>query len=358
MLKYLFAIVIISGSCLSAIHKDILEIGRRMVSSRLCSTMIKDSAVVVPVNSGNITSFAKFGLKQFERQFVKHPTIWPSGEDVGNKFPVFIATKVSKPNATGYGILKNNEPVGFLLGHYVTPPEVYDPGLTLLITEAHFEDNLWSEYVPNLLAKLRREAREKGATQWVFTNDSVQDTHFDDLMKSERLNICSQWWAGQPSRANDLSSIQPLEQEDLEEVVAMSAKKRKDYSLVQPLFWKPGPKADEVQYKYLSGLIKEQGTLGLVLKKNKSVEGFIIGELYPSGPLYSGFGLCKVDDYMIKDQRWETTGHSLLSSLHQQSLIKGVNNLYIVSGYHDLPKKEFLARVGLKKVSDWWTGAI
>ncbi|MEI6187444.1 MAG: hypothetical protein WCP46_02955, partial [Alphaproteobacteria bacterium] len=120
MFKYLLALVFISGPYLSAIH-DILGVGRRMIGSRLYTTKIKDSLAVVSVNSGNIASFARFGLKQFERQFERHPTIWPSGEDVGNKYPVFIATKISKPNATGHGILKNNEPVGFLIGHYVTP---------------------------------------------------------------------------------------------------------------------------------------------------------------------------------------------------------------------------------------------
>jgi len=130
------------------------------------------------------------------------------------------------------------------------------------------------------------------------------------------------------------------------------------YSLVQPLFWKPASNANEVQYEYFTGLIKEKSTLGYVFKRGKSIEGFIIGEIYPANPLYKKVHLCKVDDYTVRDEQWETVGKQLLMALQYDALAKGADYLYIVSGYHHIAKMKLLSELGLKKVSDTWTGAI
>jgi len=233
MFKCLLIIIFAGLSYLSAISNILLENGREIFKKtvpifttvtkfRRYTTKIEDSMRVIPISPSEISSFAKIGKQQFERQCKTCPQIWTPCEDIKDKYYTIVGEKTKKPNIIIYGSIKDQQPLGFLMGQYMTPPGVYAPGLTLLVQEMHIEDNRdYLKIGAPLIKRVREDAKEKSATQWVFINDSTQAPLFDHLMQLEKLTICSQWWAGKfsNSRAINFPNIYPITHEDLEEVV-------------------------------------------------------------------------------------------------------------------------------------------
>ena len=91
-----------------------------------------------------------------------------------------------------------NKVAGFIIGHLVKSPEVYDPGgLTLKVDDFCVESSAhWQEIGSKLLAELKQLAEAKGAVQVLVVCGSHDDPKRAFLMDSG-LKVASEWYVGE-----------------------------------------------------------------------------------------------------------------------------------------------------------------
>lgn len=184
--------------------------------------------------------------------------------------------------------------------------------------------------------------------------------------------------------------IRKAHMRDLKAMVRLSHKKRKLYEKAQPQFWKyAGPQAEISQFKWFEELLQKDDHIVLVAEQKDNTEiapdsesnitncssrgrkmsdtlytrkilGFIIGKVLSAPEVYNPGGLALiVDDFCVIDQDlWETIGAKLINEIKIIGETKGANQIIVVSGAHDKSKTNFLKRISLTVVSEWFRGAI
>lgn len=100
--------------------------------------------------------------------------------------------------------LKNNNIIalcyenkqGFIIGKIITPPEVYDAGLTLMVDDfcVKFSD-LWMTIGKKLLQECTDIAKDKGAKQ-VLVVCGDHDIEKYKLLEDMKLMVASRWYTG------------------------------------------------------------------------------------------------------------------------------------------------------------------
>ena len=83
---------------------------------------------------------------------------------------------------------------GFVIGRIVTPPEVYDAGLTLMIDDfCVAEESLWMSVGKDLVSEIKRISKNKNATQILIVS-GAHDVAKNNFLKEMGLNIASNWY--------------------------------------------------------------------------------------------------------------------------------------------------------------------
>lgn len=144
---------------------------------------------------------------------------------------------------------------------------------------------------------------------------------------------------------------------DLEAVVGLVERNRRQYQKYQPTFWHKAANSAEITRSFFTKLLSEQETFFLVAIEGSELQGFLIARKFPAPPVYAPGG----DTYMIDDfcvlepQHWLTVGEALLS--HASTLIHeaGAAQIVVVGADRDLAKAEMLRRSDLTIASNWWT---
>ena len=86
---------------------------------------------------------------------------------------------------------------GFIIGKLVTPPEVYDAGLTLMIDDFCVQTpNLWQTIGRNLLEECIKFGKEKGAKQILCVCGDF-DAEKYKLLEKLKLTVASRWYCGE-----------------------------------------------------------------------------------------------------------------------------------------------------------------
>ena len=87
-----------------------------------------------------------------------------------------------------------NKKQGFIIGNVITPPEVYDAGLTLMIDDFCVKsENLWLTTGKELLEKCQKKAKDMGVKQ-ILVVCGNHDQEKSLFLKSQNLNIASNWF--------------------------------------------------------------------------------------------------------------------------------------------------------------------
>ena len=141
-------------------------------------------------------------------------------------------------------------------------------------------------------------------------------------------------------------------------MVALSAAKRRAYARVHPLFWAPADGADERQRQWFLLLMASGEAIALVVDGSAGLEGFLIARPTPVAPVYDpGGGTWTVDDFCVATEGlWELVGAALVEEVRRRVHAYGANQLVVVCGSHDGPKREVLRHLGLAPASEWWVG--
>lgn len=85
---------------------------------------------------------------------------------------------------------------GFVIGKVVTPPEVYDAGLTLMIDDFCVSDeSLWSSTGKDLIDEIKKLAKTQMVSQ-ILVVCGAHDSHKKSLLKQVGLATASEWYVG------------------------------------------------------------------------------------------------------------------------------------------------------------------
>ena len=86
------------------------------------------------------------------------------------------------------------EKQGFIIGKLVTPPEVYDAGLTLMIDDFCIKSgDLWMTIGKELLDECQKRAKNMGAKQ-ILVVCGNHDMQKLSLLETMNMNIASRWY--------------------------------------------------------------------------------------------------------------------------------------------------------------------
>ena len=86
---------------------------------------------------------------------------------------------------------------GFVMGKLITPPEVYDAGLTLMIDDFCVKsEDLWMTIGKELLDECQKEGKIIGAKQ-ILVVCGDHDTQKFLLLEAMNMNVASRWYTKQ-----------------------------------------------------------------------------------------------------------------------------------------------------------------
>jgi len=147
---------------------------------------------------------------------------------------------------------------------------------------------------------------------------------------------------------------------DIGSMNVLSRQKRLAYEKAQPQFWKwAGDSGEEIQKTWFRELISDDNHICLVAKNSNEILGFIIGKIVSAPEVYAPGGQTLiVDDFCVLNDNWSAIGNALLSEARSIAHDKGVAQLVIVSGDHDVSKKSFLKKLDLSIASVWFVGGV
>jgi len=144
---------------------------------------------------------------------------------------------------------------------------------------------------------------------------------------------------------------------DLDAVVVLVERHRRQQQKYQPTFWRKAANSAETTRSFFAELLSQPETFFLVAIEGKQLQGFLIARKFPAPPVYApGGDTYLVDDFcVLEPHHWLTVGEALLS--HASTLIHeaGAAQIVVVGADRDLAKAEMLRRSDLTIASNWWT---
>jgi len=153
--------------------------------------------------------------------------------------------------------------------------------------------------------------------------------------------------------------IIPATTTDIREMVELSYQKRRDYERAQPQFWKYADGAEKIQEDWFVELLDKDDHIMLVAKSEGVISGFVIGRIIPCPEVYEAGLTLMIDDFCVSSSDlWESVGKKLIEEIKICSKKKGAQQILIVCGAHDQPKKEFLKNINLSIASEWYVSGI
>lgn len=101
---------------------------------------------------------------------------------------------------------------------------------------------------------------------------------------------------------------------DLEGMLTLAERRRRQYATYQATFWRSAPDAVERQRPNLAGLIGDDAVITIVATTGDALAGFAIGTIVPAPPVYDPGGpTCVVDDFTVAEpEQWPSVGVELL----------------------------------------------
>lgn len=150
--------------------------------------------------------------------------------------------------------------------------------------------------------------------------------------------------------------VRKATKKDVPQMVALSAKKRREYAKYQPLYWREASDADAKQRPFFEKMLDNEYVIALVHEQDGVMDGFVIGMLSGAPPVYDPGGpTLLVDDFCVAEAaQWESVGSMLLSAiLHEGKNRKAVQSV-VICGHLDEPKRKMLQTIGYDVLQEWW----
>lgn len=154
--------------------------------------------------------------------------------------------------------------------------------------------------------------------------------------------------------------VRAAEVSDLEPVLLIADRRRREYAEYQPRLWNPDPDAVAKQRTYFAELLDDPETLFAVATTPEGVQGFVIARLVPAPPVYNPGGpTCLVDDFTVDNPAsWSDAGPLLLAAVRSWAGRRGAVQLVVVTAGADDAKRAVLDRADLSLASEWWVGSV
>lgn len=144
---------------------------------------------------------------------------------------------------------------------------------------------------------------------------------------------------------------------DMEAILDLAEARRHQYQEYQPVFWRKAPDSREKQRPFLTALLQRENVFALVHETGSRLDGFLIGAIVPTPPVYAAGGpTCSVDDYCVATpDLWATVGAALLDAAAHEARTRGAVQMVVVTANRDIPKRSMLAEQRYTIASEWWT---
>lgn len=147
---------------------------------------------------------------------------------------------------------------------------------------------------------------------------------------------------------------------DVPRMVELSERKRTEYEQQQPIFWRKAQGSASAQSSYFEHLLTLENIIALVYERDGTINGFVIAGLHSAPPVYDPGGLtCDIDDFaVVHPSLWNSVGRALLDRAIAEARARNAVQVVVVTGGHDVHKRETLAAMGLSLASEWWVSEI
>jgi len=119
------------------------------------------------------------------------PNFWKISENSNEIQKKYFEKELKNKNVIA---LIYQEKQGFVMGKLISPPEVYDAGLTLMIDDFCVKsEDLWMTIGKELLDEYQREAKIIGAKQ-ILVVCGDHDTQKFLLLEAMNMRVASRWY--------------------------------------------------------------------------------------------------------------------------------------------------------------------
>jgi hypothetical protein len=154
--------------------------------------------------------------------------------------------------------------------------------------------------------------------------------------------------------------IRDATEDDVLGIGALADRRRAEYELAQPVFWRRAPDAVERHLPWLSGLVADPAVVSLVAVTGASLDGYVFASVVAAPPVYDPGGPTGViDDFAVADPAlWTSAGRDLLDALRGHLADRGVAQIVVVCGHHDQPKRQALLAAGMTVASEWFVAPL
>ncbi len=130
-------------------------------------------------------------LKRLEYSKVQ-PHFWKIAKNSNDVQSQYFNEEIIKDDVIS---LCNTDKLGFIFGKLITPPEVYDAGLTLMIDDFCVKTyDLWNTVGRDLLEECIKISKSMSAKQ-VLVVSGCHDTYKNDLLAQMNLLTTSIWYS-------------------------------------------------------------------------------------------------------------------------------------------------------------------
>jgi hypothetical protein len=139
-------------------------------------------------------------------------------------------------------------------------------------------------------------------------------------------------------------------------LLELAEQRRIQYQSYQPVFWRNAPDAREKQGSFLERSLRTGSGVALVHEREGRVDGFVIGNLLSSPPVYALDQItCLIDDFHVASpDAWSNVGTTLLRSANREAKKRGAAQTAVICGHLDQPKRQMLLSAGSVISSEWW----
>ncbi len=152
-------------------------------------------------------------------------------------------------------------------------------------------------------------------------------------------------------------TTRPAEEGDLDAIVALSATARARLAQLEPVCWRPHPRADANQRGWFGLLLNDPAHhLVVSIDGDDRIDGFIVARATDAPPVYDPGGrTCLIDDLVAPSPEG---GTELIDAVRRWARTGGCTQLVVVTPTADPGRRALLGRSGLHPTSEWWTGPI
>lgn len=240
-------------------------------------------------------------------------------------------------------------PIAFVAGTLVNAPPVYNPGGPVCFVE--FSASRPDINLAVMLRKLGKRAKERGAVLLVV-HCSEGDTNKQTRLENAGYTVASAWYRHTlplTEPAADMTTTERLRSASAADVPAMLAigeRKREEYEVYQPVFWKKADTPREEFAPFVTGKVENENVVALVSENETGdINGYLLAER-------DGY----IDDYAVATPAlWPTAGRALLLEAARRAGEKGTAGFLVVCGNRDVPKRTLLQHLNFDLCLNWYT---